>query len=311
MLDLDALCSFVVFARHLNFTHAAQELHISQPALHTKIRKLAEDLGAPLYRRVGRRLELTREGEETLRFGRELQEQTEGFLEELHTGESHQQVTLAAGAGSYLYLLGGAIKAFAQEAKAPPRLLTRSQEGTLEALRLGEAHLGVTSLEEPVASLCCEPLTSVPQLLLCEESSALACKEKIALEDLEGSRLVVPPQGRPHRVALARALLAAGVQWEVAVEAGGWELMLSFVRLGMGMAVVNGICTIPRGFVGRPLPSLPSIHYYLLHRKGSALRGSQARLKELILSLCARWDGDGMRSRQETTTRTSNEEEKR
>ncbi|URN00095.1 LysR family transcriptional regulator [Actinomadura madurae] len=46
-LSTDALASFAVFADHLNFTRAAEELHISQPALHVKVRKLTETLGRP------------------------------------------------------------------------------------------------------------------------------------------------------------------------------------------------------------------------------------------------------------------------
>ncbi|MFD0541615.1 LysR family transcriptional regulator [Actinomadura luteofluorescens] len=58
-LSTDALASFAVFADHLNFTRAAEALHISQPALHVKVQKLADTLGRPLYTRQGRRLALT------------------------------------------------------------------------------------------------------------------------------------------------------------------------------------------------------------------------------------------------------------
>ncbi|MFC0532151.1 helix-turn-helix domain-containing protein [Phytohabitans kaempferiae] len=54
----DALSAFAVFAEHLNFTRAAAELHISQPALHVKVAKLARALDRPLYHRSGRRLGL-------------------------------------------------------------------------------------------------------------------------------------------------------------------------------------------------------------------------------------------------------------
>ncbi|WP_433478061.1 helix-turn-helix domain-containing protein [Spirillospora sp. CA-142024] len=67
-LSTDALASFAVFADHLNFTRAAEELHISQPALHVKVQKLAENLGRPLYTRQGRRLTLTSTGEQVARF---------------------------------------------------------------------------------------------------------------------------------------------------------------------------------------------------------------------------------------------------
>ncbi|MEV6816381.1 LysR family transcriptional regulator [Micromonospora sp. NPDC051296] len=63
LLEADALRSFAVFAEHRNFTSAAAVLHISQPSLHVKIRKLATALGVELYERDGRRLTLTAAGE--------------------------------------------------------------------------------------------------------------------------------------------------------------------------------------------------------------------------------------------------------
>jgi LysR family transcriptional regulator, low CO2-responsive transcriptional regulator len=45
----DWLQAFLTFSETMNFTRAAAELNISQPALHVKIRKLAEVLGEPLY----------------------------------------------------------------------------------------------------------------------------------------------------------------------------------------------------------------------------------------------------------------------
>ena len=39
MLTADGLRSFAIFAEHLNFTHAAEALHITQPSLHAKIGK--------------------------------------------------------------------------------------------------------------------------------------------------------------------------------------------------------------------------------------------------------------------------------
>lgn len=54
--SLDAMKAFVVFSEKLNFTHAAEELHISQPALFAKVQELSRLLNLPLYRKVGRQL---------------------------------------------------------------------------------------------------------------------------------------------------------------------------------------------------------------------------------------------------------------
>ncbi|MCA9551676.1 MAG: LysR family transcriptional regulator, partial [Myxococcales bacterium] len=69
-LSLDRLRSFVAFAEHLNFTHAARSLNTSQPALHTQIRRLEDELGQRLYRREGRALVLTPAGKRALRSAR-------------------------------------------------------------------------------------------------------------------------------------------------------------------------------------------------------------------------------------------------
>jgi DNA-binding transcriptional LysR family regulator len=66
-LSLDLLRGFRVAARHLSFTRAAQELFVTQPAISNEVRKLEEQLGRALFRRVNRTLQLTHTGEELYR----------------------------------------------------------------------------------------------------------------------------------------------------------------------------------------------------------------------------------------------------
>ncbi|WP_437817233.1 LysR family transcriptional regulator [Sorangium sp. So ce1078] len=289
MLNLDWLAAFVVFTEHLNFTRAARALHVSQPALHAQIGKLGEALGVTLYQRRGQRLELTADGKRVAAFGREVGERTRSFLDVLRNGESREPVVLCAGEGSYLYLLGEGIRAFTARAVAPLRLLTRDREATLDAVVTGEAHLGVAPLEGAPDGLAAERLTEVEQVLVVPEAHPLARKRRIQLRDLEGARLVVPGPSRPHRALLAQALLSAGVRWEPAVEANGWELMLHFVRLGVGIAVVNACCRLPRGLVARPLPELPRKVFYVVHRRGVELQGAPAELRDGLLAHGSAW----------------------
>jgi DNA-binding transcriptional LysR family regulator len=264
MLDGESLAAFVVFAEQLNFTRAATMLHVSQPALHTRIRKLGEQLGVPLYRRVGRQLALTDAGREVVRFARELEGRTRELHDALHGVRPSAPITLAAGEGSFLYLLGEPIRRFVRRGHAPLRLLTRDREQTCEALRSGEAQLGVAALEVVPEDLECASLCEVPQLLVMPSAHPLARKRKIKLEQLAGERMIVAPRSRPHHQTFAKAMLAAGVPWEVAVETHGWPAMLHFVRLGVGLAIVNGSVKLPHGYVGRPVPELPSTRYFLL-----------------------------------------------
>lgn len=268
IIDSDALAAFVVFAEHLNFTHAAAALGLSQPALHAKVRRLGESLGLELYSREGRTLALTDHGRALLRFGREADSRARDFLSERHGQGERAPVVLAAGQGSYLYLLGEAIQRYLRRARTsrrpPLRLLTRNGEGTLEALRTGEASLGVAVLDAPPTDLEATSICEVPQVLAMPSRHPLARKRKLKLAHLADLPLIVAPAGRPHRETLARALRDAGVPWRVAVETHGWPAMIHFVRLGVGLAVVNGTVKLPRGCVARPIPALPSTRYWLL-----------------------------------------------
>jgi DNA-binding transcriptional LysR family regulator len=276
-MKLEWLEAFVVFAERLSFTAAARELHVSQPALHVQIARLTEALGAPLYRREGRGLVLTAQGQEALRLAREIRERSRELRDVVRTGASAQPVVLAAGEGAYLYLLGDGVAQFSARGGAPLRLLTRDSDGTLAALDRGEAHLGVAALASVPDGLDAERLTDVPLVVAMPAGHRLAKKRRVALRDLDGARLVVPPHGRPLRTQVAGALLGAGVGWEVAVEATGWPLMLHFVRLGVGLAVVNACCAVPRGVVTRPLPALPPVRYWLLRRRRTPASDELAR----------------------------------
>ncbi|HET9933467.1 MAG TPA: LysR family transcriptional regulator, partial [Polyangiaceae bacterium] len=111
MINSDWLESFVSFAEDMNFTRAAERRHISQPALHVQIQKLSAQLGAPLYVRRGRVLELTAQGREVLAFGREQRARSAQLEAALRPGAREQTVTLAAGEGTFLHLLPPALRA--------------------------------------------------------------------------------------------------------------------------------------------------------------------------------------------------------
>lgn len=288
-LSAEHLDAFVTFAEHCNFTRAARARRMSQPALHTQVKKLAEALGVTLYTKRGARLVLTPDGQRVLGFGRDARERTRAFVAELSHRDVQGPLVLCAGEGAYLYLLGEGIRRFAEAASSELRLLVRDQEGTVEAVRTGEAHLGVASLESPPEGLRAHVLTEVGQTAILPSTHPLAAKKHLRLRDLEGQRLVVPPPGRPHRTMITQALRAAGVPWRPGVEASGWELLVRFAEVGLGIAIVNAFCRVPPGMVSLPVPELPSRTYYLLRRGEAAREGSVTALATALRETATLW----------------------
>jgi DNA-binding transcriptional LysR family regulator len=288
-INLDAIRSFAVFSETMNFCTAATQLNISQPALHVKIRKLAEQLELPLYRRIGRGLELTVHGQTIARHGRRLAGIMSACVQELHGLSGGEPLVLAAGSGAFQYFLGPAIARFLSAALAPLSLLTLNRGQAIEAVRSGKAHLAVAPLAVIPGDLTTTLLTQVGQVLAVPATHHLASSRCVTLQELDGCPLVVPPVGAPHREALSGMLLAAGVEWRCAVEASGWDLMLQFVRMGVGVAVVNAYCTLPAGVVGIPLPELPVLNFYACRLRGQCLGSELSFIEALLIEHADAW----------------------
>ncbi|MBI5517311.1 MAG: LysR family transcriptional regulator [Deltaproteobacteria bacterium] len=286
-MDLDLLRAFAVFARLRNFTLAARALHCSQPALHGQVRRLQEHLGVPLYRRRGRHLELTAEGVRVAGFAHEMEDRARRFVAELRGEEGTPSVALCAGEGAFAHLLGDGLRAFLARGTALLQLLTRDRDGALEAVRSGEAGLGVAPLDQAPSDLHSEVLAVVPQVLAVPEGHALAGAGPVSVRALAHQRLVVPHAGRPQREALERAL--SGVPWQPAVEAHGWDLMLRFVALGVGVAVVNGFCAAPSGVCLRPVRELAPLRYRLFWRRTDHAVPGLVALAEDLRRATTRW----------------------
>lgn len=98
------------------------------------------------------------------------------------------------------------------------------------------------------------------------EGHTLAGRDAVGLVDLAGEELIVPPADRQHRRGLDRALSEAGASWTVAAEVDGWDLMVHFVRLGLGLAVVNGCVEPPEGVRSVVVADLPVVRYWAAWR---------------------------------------------
>ena len=66
---------FETVARHLSFSRAAEELHLTQPAVSTQVRQLEDHAGLPLFEQLGKKIYLTPAGTEMLHYSRAIMQQ--------------------------------------------------------------------------------------------------------------------------------------------------------------------------------------------------------------------------------------------
>jgi DNA-binding transcriptional LysR family regulator len=287
MIETDLLDSFGVFGETLNFTHAAKRLGLSQPALFERIQKLGESLALTLYTREGRTLALTPAGTRLLAFARDARAHHASFLAELRSEQPARKITLAAGEGAYLYLLGPGLRAFTRvraNAATELELLTLGAKATVEALRSGDAQLGVAVLDLVPATLVAKDLVTSPLAIALRHDHPLAKKRGLRLAHFANERFVLTPEGQLHRDHVSRALAVSGHTPRGVLEADGWPLMLKFVEIGLGVAVVNAICHPPKGVTLRPLAELGTVTYRLLARRNAPGSPEAQALASALLS---------------------------
>lgn len=115
---------FESVARHLSFTQAAQELHLSQPAVSMQIKQLEENAGLPLFEQLGKKVYLTEAGREMYHYCRSIAsqlEEAEDVLEQLKgVQRGHLDIAVASTANYFATRL---LASFAKQHEASPSAL--------------------------------------------------------------------------------------------------------------------------------------------------------------------------------------------
>jgi DNA-binding transcriptional LysR family regulator len=185
-VTLAQLSYFVAVAEELNFTRAAERLHVSQSPLSQAIKALETNLGVPLLERTSRHVELTAAGEELLPAARAALgavEHAVGVARAAGRGEQRLRVGfLAYGACD---VIDRSLAAFAAPV-SDLRLETRQTDFSDPTAGLGGGQVDAAFVRLPVAAvgLELEPLATEPRVAVLPAWHPLARRERIAISDL-------------------------------------------------------------------------------------------------------------------------------
>lgn len=191
-LNLHLLEQFVVLAGTKNFTRAAEELHLSQPALSRAIQKLEDQLGQPLFERKPREITLTDLGALLLERAKEILKLMEDTFSELSEASRRGRVRLGAIPTIAPYFLPGLLASFARK---HPDISVIVQEDTTDTLvkRCSHGEIELAILAQPVIAkhLEIEPLFDEELLLLLPLGHPLESQKKITAESVDGYPFVM------------------------------------------------------------------------------------------------------------------------
>ncbi len=151
-LSLDHLRSFAAVARRLNFSQAADELHLTQPAISRQIKALEEELGAPLFQRGTRKVEITSDGQTLMQAVGPWLDRLDATVQQLRSTRGRRVVNLSTFPSfASLWLL--------------PRLEAFQREHPDIDIRISasDAMIDLGDLDFDLAIRYCHPDTAPPQ----------------------------------------------------------------------------------------------------------------------------------------------------
>jgi len=287
---LKPLRAFCQTARLGSISRAAEALFLSQPAVTLQLQALERDLGTRLLERSGRRISLTREGQELYELARPLVEGLDGLdatFRERVQGLDAGELNVAAGSSTILYLLPKIIEAFkAHHPDIRLRLHNVTGAGGLELLRSDAVDLAVGSMLDVPADLDYAPVYRFEPMLITPRNHRLASKPELELSDLSPYGLILPPQRLTTYRLVDLVFQQNRVPYTVALEVGGWEVIKQYVAMGMGISIVTAICLSESDrerLAARSLAKyFPSRSYGVVVRKGRFLSPQARAFTELI-----------------------------
>jgi DNA-binding transcriptional LysR family regulator len=184
---------FIAVAEYLNFSKAAQQLHIAQPPLSRQIRQLEEDLGVTLFLRNKRRVALTKAGLIFLDEARKLVVQAGHAMEAARHAQKGESGIVRIGIASGL---GGVIsKAVFEHRRRLPAIDVECRDVFSsfqnEALRKGEIDIGFLRPPIDQVNLDCELLFEEEFVVVLPRTHRLAKRRFLRLKDIADDPLIV------------------------------------------------------------------------------------------------------------------------
>lgn len=241
-MELRQLEHFVAVAEERHFSRAAERLHIVQSGLSSSIRSLERDLGAELFSRSTRRVELTQAGGALLPEARAALAAADRARDAVAAVEGLVRGTLSIGIMQALgpvdlpgllgrfHALHPGVELHLRQA-ATRSLLDEVRDGALDLALVAMPPGGATGVEAMV-------LADEPMVLACPRGHPLAGSAAVDLRDLREQSFVDFPADWGIRISVDRAFEAAAVGRRVAFELNDVRTLLELVAAGLGVSIV-------------------------------------------------------------------------
>lgn len=237
---LQQLRLFEAVARHRSYTRAAEELCLTQPAVHIQVRRLEEIVGLPLIERVGKKLLLTRAGEEVYTATIAVMEQLRAL-----TGEIADMKGKVAGllkmavVTSAKFFMPHFLGLFVQEyPDVAPQLTVTNRARVLERLADNVDDFVVMGQIPSDMDLVVRPFMANLLVMVAHPNHPWVGRTKIPLEEIVRERFLLREAGSGTRMSAAQMFAEHGLDVAPYMELGSSEAIKQAIMAGLGISVL-------------------------------------------------------------------------
>lgn len=282
---------FDAVARHLSFTRASEEMHLTQPAISMQIKQLEDHVGMPLFEQLGKKIFLTEAGKEMLRYSRMILSQAEemrSVLDEMKGIQQGQLNIAVASTANYF-----APKIIATFCKRMPNVKVNldvaNREGLLKHLADNDVDMVIMGNPPDGLGLIGETFTDNPLVVIAAPDHPLAGQSRIPMRKLHEETFLIREPGSGTRIAMERFFEQHGIELTTPVAVNRNESLKQAVQAGLGLGIVS-IHTLEMELALKKIAVLDVVgfpimrQWKIVYREGKRLSSVAQAFKDYVLN---------------------------
>ncbi len=243
-MEIKQLRTFLAVAACGSVTRAAEKLHIVQPALSRQIQMLEDDLGTPLFQRMGHGMQLTEAGHLLVVRAKKALQELELAKQEISASPESISGTVVVGLlPSVSDLLAGKLiqSLKIQYPKLSIRILVGYVGYLQEWLAKDEVDIALLYAHQASPSIEITPLLNEKLYVVGPSSANLRLDQPISLKDLKKHSFIMPTHPHGLRILLDHACGVSGVELNITAETNSMDTQKSLVAAGVGFTILPGV----------------------------------------------------------------------
>ena len=241
-MDCRDLQVFLSVSRHLNYTRAGEELHLSQPSVSVRIRQLETELGVKLFEQLGKKVSLTDAGPLLVPHAHRVMAAVEDAHHAIDELQGLQRGSLRIGASTTpgMYLIPQTVARFKDRyPKVEIHLRIKDTQEIEEAVIRNEFDFGFVGGHLTTKEVTALPWLTDELLLVVPPNHRLARKKSVRLQDLQRERFILREEGSATRATILKHLAVVNANVKTMMEMENPESVKKAVQSGLGIAFIS------------------------------------------------------------------------